>query len=74
MRIVCREDDYPEAPESEMLEKVVNIVADNKDEEILRLRKALEEIREFGRVNAGCGYTCAKMAQKALEFENDNEN
>ena len=49
--------------------KVVDIVADNKDEEITRLRKALEHIKEFGRVNAGCGYTCSKMAEKALEIK-----
>ena len=67
-------DHYPQAKEEHLVKKVVDVVADNKDEEITRLRKALEEIREFGRVNAGCGYTCAKMPQKALEFENDNEN
>lgn len=29
-------------------------------------KKALEEIKEFGFKNSGKGYTCATMAEKAL--------
>lgn len=29
-------------------------------------RAALERIAEFGEVHTGCGYTCSKMAKKAL--------
>ena len=29
-------------------------------------RKALEEIRDFAKLNPGCGFTCGKMAEVAL--------
>jgi len=31
------------------------------------LEKALTEIKDFGKKNAGFGFTCSKMAEKALE-------
>lgn len=41
-------------------------IKDQLEAEIIRLKKALEEIRDYGRVNCGMGYTCHKMALKAL--------
>lgn len=34
--------------------------------EVRRLRSSLQAISKFGRANTGCGYTCARMAEKAL--------
>jgi len=31
-----------------------------------KLIKALKKIKEFGYENPGCGYSCAKIAEKAL--------
>jgi len=35
-------------------------------DENVKLRKALEEIVDYGKRNPGCGFTCEKMAGKAL--------
>ena len=32
-----------------------------------KLEKALKEIQTFGYKNAGCGYSCAKIAEEALK-------
>ena len=44
---------------------------DREKAEIKRLRKALEEIKAFGKANPGMGHSCFKMAEKALNEGND---
>jgi len=34
--------------------------------ELEAAREALRQIAEFGEVHTGCGFTCSKMAKKAL--------
>ena len=47
------------------------IFRENKNNLVYKERdfliKVLEDIKEFGYENSGCGYSCAKMAEKALE-------
>jgi len=35
-----------------------------------KLVEALEKIREFGRINTGCGFSCSRMAGEALALLN----
>ena len=41
-------------------------VVRNLFDTVEKQKKALEEIKEFGFKNSGKGYTCATMAEKAL--------
>lgn len=49
--------------ELERLPNTVRKLYDTMDKQ----KKALEEIEQFGFKNAGCGYSCATMAERALK-------
>lgn len=67
----------PPAPSSNLVSRLAYLgagyglqdgpqLAREASNEIKRLHAALNDIQEFGRKNAGCGYSCAKKAEAAL--------
>ena len=59
-------DQLPEAEMARVIGKLPQLLEENE-----RLKKALEDIVDFGAKNPGRGYTCGKMAAEVLSTVTD---